>query len=393
MKLTSLRRSRSNGLPGVSGTARLDRRTRNLAKRLRPGDIAVIDHVDIDRGAATALVEAGVTAVVNVAPSISGRYPNLGPEVLVDAGIILLDDVDPAIFAVVNEGETIRIDADTVYRGEQPVAAGRRQDHESVAAALQESKDGLATQLEAFSANVVEHLRREQDLLLDGVGVPTLQTTLYDRQVLVVMRAFDYARDLRSLRTFIRENTPVLIGVDGGADALIEAGYRPDIVVTDAGEISDAALRSGAEVVAHAGRDGRIRGWERLERLGVSHATFVASGTTEDVAMLLAHAGEASLIVTVGSHASLIEFLDRGRSSMASAFLTRATVGSTLVDAKAVARLYQNRVRTWMVWLLLLVAVAAVVAAIATTPVGQDWWDHLQSWADGLYDWVRGKTG
>ena len=391
MKLTSLRKSRTAPSAGISGTVRLDRRTRSVARRLRPGDIAVIDHVDIDRGAAMALVEAQVAGVVNLAPSISGRYPNLGPQALLDAGVVLVDNVGQDAFAAIDDGETVRIDGDTIYRGDTAVACGVRQDQRSVSAALEAAKDGMASQLEAFSANAVQYLRRERDVLLDGHGVPAVETALQNRHVLVVLRAFDYRQELAALKTYIRENTPVLVGVNGGADALLEAGYRPDLIVTEADEISDAALRCGGEVIAHTTHDGRLRGRERLERLGVNAATFAASGTAEDAALLLAHSGGASLIVMVGSHSSLLEFLDRGRSGMASAFLTRAAVGSRLVDAKAVAQIYRNRIRGWWVALVVLLALTAVAAAIATTPVGQQWWDSLQTWVTSVYAWARDR--
>lgn len=384
-----LRRSRAQRLPGISGTARLDRRTRSLVKRAQPGDIAIIDHVDIDRGAAMALVDAQVAGVVNLAPSISGRYPNLGPEVLVEAGVVLIDGVEAKVFSTVNEGDVIRIEGDTIYRGDVALSSGHRHDAESVAAALEASRDGMASQLEAFSANVIEHLRREQDVLLDGKGVPPLDTHVDGRQVLIVVRAFDYRSDLRSLKKYIKENSPVLVGVDGGADALIEAGYRPDLVITDGDEISDLALRCGAEVVAVATTDGRVRGADRMDRRGIGYATFVTGGTVEDGAMLVAHAHHAELIVVAGSHSTLVEFLDQGRSAMASSFLTRATVGSRLVHAKAVAPLYQNRIRGSMVLLLLLLALAGVGAAIGTTPVGQDWWDDIWQWTADAVEWGR----
>ena len=385
----SLRRSRSRELSGISGTARVDRRTRTLVKRAQPGDIAIIDHVDIDRGAASALVEARVAAVINLAPSISGRYPNLGPEVLIEAGVALIDGVQAKVFSAVNEGDEIRVEGDTIYRGDVAIGSGRRHDAESVAAALEASRDGMASQLEAFSANAIEHLRREQDMLLDGEGVPPLDTAVEGRQVLIVVRGFDYRSDLRALKTYIKENSPVLIGVDGGADALIEAGYRPDLVVTDGDEISDLALRCGAEVVAVATADGRVRGSDRVDRLGVSYATIATGGTVEDAAMLVAHAHHAELIVVAGSHSTLVEFLDQGRSGMATSFLTRATVGSRLVHAKAVAPLYHNRIRGWMVLLLLVLALAAVAAAIGTTPVGQDWWEDIKRWSVDVVGWGR----
>ncbi|MGI8887805.1 MAG: putative cytokinetic ring protein SteA [Nocardioidaceae bacterium] len=389
MKLTSSRRSRTRHLPGVIGTARLSRRTDKLVKRIRPGDVAILDHVDIDGGAATALVEAGVKVVVNIAPSISGRYPNLGPQMLLDAGVSLVDEVGPEVFTRIREGETVRVDGDSIYKGETLIAAGTLQTRETVADALEASKEGMASQLAAFSANAMEHLDRERSLLLDGSGVPKPRTSLEGRQTLIVLRAFDYASDLATLKTYIRENSPVLIGVEAGADALLEAGYRPDLIVTDFDIISDKALRCGAEVVAHAPVGGRVKGSERIERMGMTPHIFETNGTAEDAAMLLAHFNSAALIVMVGSYASLLEFLDKGRSGMASSFLTRAAVGSSVVDAKAVAPLYQHRLRGWWALLLVVIALALVAAAIATTPVGQDWWNQVQEWSDDVVGWVR----
>ncbi|MDX6298613.1 MAG: hypothetical protein QOI51_2470 [Nocardioidaceae bacterium] len=392
MKISTLRRSRSKSLPGITSVARVDRRTRNLAKRVNPGEIAVVDHIDMDRAAAVALAESGVVAVINVSPSISGRYPNLGPQHLVDSGIVLLDDVGGQVLATVRDGDLVRIDGSTVYLEDDAVATGVRQDRRSVQKAMEDSKNGIPSRLEALSANAVEHLRRERDLLLDGVGVPKLTTPMRDRQVLIVVRAFDYRRDIASLKPYLRENKPVLVGVDGGADALLEAGLRPDIIVCDGDDISEAALRCGAEVVVKAGHDGRVARGERIERLGVRHLTFQTGCPAEDAAMLLAHVNHASLIVTVGMPARLEELLDKGRSSMASSFLTRATVGSRVADAKAVSQLYHNRIRGWLVFLLVLVAIALVAAAVGTTPVGQDWWTQIHGWLFDGYDWARGQV-
>ncbi len=392
MKLSALRRPRAHSGVGVSGHVRLDRRTRTILKRLRPGDIAVIDHVDIDQGSAVALVEAQVAAVINLAPSISGRYPNLGPEILVAAGVVLIDGVDAEIFTALSDGDLVRVEDDTIYAGDRAIASGVRQDSASVAAALEASRDGMSSQLEAFAANAVEHLRRDQRLLLDGEGVPTTKTSLRGRQVVVVLRSFDYQQDLRRLKTYIKENNPVLIGVDDGADAVIAAGHRPDIIVTSGEDISDQALRCGAEVIAHSRASNRGV-LERLERIGIKHQMFAASGTSEGAAILLAHVGGAELIVMAGAHASLVEFLDKGRSGMASSFLTRAAVGPKLVDAKAVARLYQHRYSAWVVFVFLLVGIAAVLGAIATTPVGQDWYDQVGAWLTDVRDWIEGKLG
>jgi uncharacterized membrane-anchored protein len=393
MKLSSMRRRRALSPTGTTGNARVDRRTRALVRRLRPGDIAVIDHVDIDRESAVALVEARVGAVVNVAPSVSGRYPNLGPEVLLQAGVPIVDNVDPEVFNLITDGDVIRVDGADIFSGDECVATGVAQDADSVAAALVAAKDGIATQLDAFSANAMEHLRRERALLLDGEGVPATATTFRDRHALVVRRAFDYRSDLASIKTYIRENTPVLVGVDAGADALLEVGYRPDLIITDLEDVSDRALCCGAEVVLHSASGDHAGRDDRLDRLGVRASPFVTSGTSEDAAILLAHAHGARLIVLAGSHASLAEFLDIGRSGMASSFLSRAAVGSTLVDARAVAQLYHHRVRGWLVFLLVVLGIALVAAAILTTPLGQDWLDQVQSWLHQGYTSVQGWAG
>jgi uncharacterized membrane-anchored protein len=390
MRIPTLRRTRETELPGITGIARLDRRTKNITKRLRPGDIALIDHVDLDRVSAEALADRQVAAVVNVAESISGRYPNLGPEILAEAGIPLIDGVGEDILKLVSEGDVIRIDEGVVYRGATSVAAGQIQDRESIATAMEASRAGLSAQLEAFTANTMEYLRRERDLLLDGVGVPDVDTSLDGLQVLIVVRGYDYQEDLQTLRHYIREYRPVLIGVDGGADALLEAGYTPDLIVGDMDSVSDATLRCGAEIVVHAYRDGRAPGLDRLERLGVKSVLFPATGTSEDVAMLLADSKGASLIVAVGTHATLVEFLDKGRSGMASTFLTRLRVGPKLVDAKGVSRLYQNRIRSWQLVMLVVAGLISLIVAVAATPTGQAWLEVLDARFDDFVYWLQG---
>ena len=389
MKL-ALRRRAATPLPGVHGVARLDRRTKNLLPRLRPGDIAVIDHGDLDRVTADALVAARVGAVVNASPSISGRYPNLGPEIVVAAGVPLLDGVGPDVFAAVKDGSILRLDGDTLYEGEEAVATGDEQTVETVAALLLDAKAGLAAQLEAFAANTVEYMKRERALLLDGVGVPEIRTRLEGRHALVVARGYDYRADLVALRHYIREFKPVLVGVDGGADALVEAGYQPDLVVGDMDAMSDQVLRSGAEVVVHAYPDGRASGLERVQDLGVDAVTFPAAGTSEDIALLLADAKGAQLIVAVGAHATLLEFLDKDRAGMASTFLTRLRVGGKLVDAKGVARLHRSRISGWSLFVLVLAALVAVGAVLSVSTDGRTYLALLAGWWDGAVSWVRG---
>jgi uncharacterized membrane-anchored protein len=389
-----MRRRRSVDLPGVSGVARVDRRTKNLTKRLRRGEIAVIDHVDLDRVSAEALVACGAGAVVNVRPSVSGRYPNLGPEIIVEAGIPLVDSVGADLLTEIREGEFLRVEGNVVYRDTDsesvPVAEGQRQTTHTLAGLMEAAREGVSSQLEAFAANTMEYLRRERDLLLDGVGVPDINTSLRDRHVLIVVRGYDYKEDLAMLRHYIREYRPVLIGVDGGADALAEAGLKPDLIVGDMDSVSDATLHSGAELVVHAYRDGRAPGLERLERLGLRGVPFPATGTSEDVAMLLADDKGASLMVAVGTHNTLVEFMDKGRSGMASTFLTRLRIGSKLIDAKGVSRLYRSRIPAWTLVLLVVAGVLAVVVALAATPTGQAALDVLGSWWDRFVFWLRG---
>jgi uncharacterized membrane-anchored protein len=390
VRLATLRRGRQpERLPGVSGVARLDRRTKRLTPRLRPGDIAVIDHVDLDRVSADHLVSSQVAAVVNAAPSTSGRYPNLGPGILLAAGIPLLDAVGDEVFGAVREGDVVRLHGARLYAGERLLAEGVLQDEASIGAAMAEARAGLATQLEAFAANTMEYLLKERDLLLDGIGIPQIRTPIEGRHVLIIVRGYHYREDLAALKSYIREYRPVLLAVDGGADALLEAGYAPDIVVGDMDSVSDAALTGGAEVVVHAYADGVAPGLQRVQDLGVEAVVFPAAGTSEDVAMLLADESGAALIVAVGTHATLLEFLDKGRQGMASTFLTRLRVGGKLVDAKGVSRLYRTRISAWSLVALVAATLLAMAAAVLTVPVGALYGDLIaDQWASFVF-WLR----
>ncbi|UFU04297.1 hypothetical protein LQF12_06885 [Ruania suaedae] len=368
---------------------RVDPRTKSLTKRLRADEIAVIDHLDLDRVSAEALVACRPAAVLNAAPSISGRYPNLGPQIVLEAGIPLIDDLGPDVMAL-REGARVRVEDGTVFDAAGTVVAeGTVQTDASVDAAMDEAKAGLSVQLEAFAANTMDYMRRERELLLDGVGVPTVRTSFEGRHVLIVVRGYTYREDLAMLRSYVREYRPLLVGVDGGADAILEEGLRPDMIVGDMDSVSDKALRSGAEIVVHAYRDGRAPGLERVKELGVQHVTFPATGTSEDVAMLLADEKGASLIVAVGTHETLVEFLDKGRAGMASTFLTRLRVGGKLIDAKGVSRLYRHRISNWQVTALILAGLAALIAAAAATPAGQAFFGLVLARFDDFWSWLQ----
>ncbi len=385
-------RSRSQDLPGISATARLDRRTKNLTKRLQPGDIAIIDHADLDRVSAEALIGRQVVAVLNAAPGISGRYPNLGPRLLVEAGIPLVDDMGQDVFDNVTDGQRIRLDGGTLYTGDDVVAKGTVQGAESVAAAMEDAKAGLADQLKAFAANTIEYISRDSELLIDGVRVPELRTSLEGRHALVVARGYRHRDDLLALRAYIREFKPVMVAVDGGANTLMEAGYRPSLIVGDMDSVSDKALLSGAEIVVHAYPNGVAPGLARVQDLGLAPVTCPATGTSEDLAVLLADEMGATLIVAVGMRFSLTEFLDKGRSGMASAVLTRMKIGDKIVDAKGVSRLYKSRISGPALLTLVLAAFVTVLAAASVsepTKVFVDFllaqWDAFRFWLAGLF--------
>ncbi|MEV4897199.1 putative cytokinetic ring protein SteA [Nonomuraea sp. NPDC055795] len=389
-KLPGLRGRKVGDLPGLTAVARIDRRTKRLTKRLRPGEIAIIDHVDVDRVSAEALVACGAAAVVNVAAGISGRYPNLGPQILVEAGIPFVDNATPELFERVADGEPVRVCDGIVYLGEEMVGKGDVATEETVEAAMAEARAGLSVQIEAFAVNTMEYVRGEGRLLIDGVGVPEIRTPIEGRHVLIVVRGYHYKEDIATLRPYIREYRPVLIGVDGGADALLEAGYLPDVIVGDFDSVSTKALTCGAELIVHAYRDGRAPGLERVHQLGREAVIFPATGTSEDIAMLLADDKGAELIVAVGTHWTLEEFLDKGRSGMASTFLTRLRIGSKLIDAKGVSRLYRSRISTQQLLLLVGTALVTMGVALFSSPIGQTWLNGQQDLWNAFIFWLVG---
>jgi uncharacterized membrane-anchored protein len=366
------RREAANGQRPVTGLARVDRRTKRLVKRLRPGDVAVIDHPDLDRVAAETLVDAAPAAVVNASPSITGRYPNVGPLLLCQAGIPLVDGAGGEVMEAVVEGAPVTVEGDRVLVAGTEVARGMRQSPETLDAAIDDARNNLGPELERFAVNTADYVRREIDLLIDELDVPDLDFKIEGRHVLIVVRGIDYKEDLRLLQQsgYLRELRPVLIGVDGGADALLEIGVVPDLIIGDFDSVSEEAMRSGAQLIVHGYVDGRAPGAKRLDDLELPYSVFSAPGTSEDVAMLLADQEGAELMVAVGAHSSMLEFLDKGRAGMASTFLVRMKVGSTLVDAKGVSRLYRHSVRTSdLVWMIVAAVFTMAVALMLSEPV------------------------
>ncbi len=357
--------SRNGSRPGVVGTARVDRDIDRLLRRVCPGDIAVLDVLDLDRITADALVEADIAAVVNASPSVSGRYPNLGPEVLLANGVALIDETGPDIFKKIKDGAKVRLHNGGVYAGDRRLIKGTERTDHDIADLMQEAKSGLVAHLEAFAGNTIEFIRSESPLLIDGIGIPDIDVDLRRRHVVVVADEPTATEDLRALKPFIKEYQPVMIGVDTGADVLRKAGYRPQIIVGDPEQISTDALKCGAQVVLPADADGHAPGLERIQDLGVGAMTFPAAGSAADLALLLADHHGAALLVTAGHSANIETFFDRTRQqSNPSTFLTRLRVGEKLVDAKAVATLYRNRISGGAIALLVLTMLIAVIVAL-----------------------------
>jgi len=352
--------------PVVRGRARIGARTKEMTPLLGFGEVAVIDHEDLDRVAAEGLVEARPAAVVNAARSISGRYPNVGPLLLAAAGIPLIDGAGAEVMTRVTPGAMVRIEDGAVYADDALVAVGTRQTLQSLEREYEAAKVTVGDELERFAENTLEFMRRERHVLLDAPALPEVGVDFRGRQVLVVVRGADYRSDLAALGSYIREMRPLIVAVDGGADGLVDQGHRPDVIVGDFDSVSDATLRCGARLVVHAYADGRSPGAARLDALGLDYLTVAFTGTSEDIAMLLAYEKGADLIVAVGTHASMVDFLDKGRAGMASTFLVRLKVGPILMDAKGVSRLYDGRIRKRdMASFLVAVLIAFLVAGFS----------------------------
>lgn len=352
----------------VAGIARLGKRTKHLVKRLRPGDIAIIDHRDLDRVSGEDLVACGVAGVVNCSPSSTDRYPNMGPLLVAQAGIALIDVPDDRLFELLQDGDPVVLRGGEVWRRDELLAVGELLEAERVRADTERRRAEIGDALEAFARNTVEYMLEERDLLAGRIELPRFDTDFRDRPALIVVRGVDHKRDLKALRPYIRDVKPVLVGVDGGADALLQEGFKPDMIVGDMDSAAESTLRCGAELVVHAYADGRAPGRDHLDSLGLPYKVVPAPGTSQDIAMLIAAEKGARLLVSVGSHFNLVEFLDKSRRGMASTFLTRLRVGEILVDAKGVSRLYRPRPGLAPILLVALAGLLTLVAVVLATP-------------------------
>jgi uncharacterized membrane-anchored protein len=351
-----------------TGNARLDKRTKQLTRRVGANDIAIIDHADLDRVSAEELLESGVRVVFNVASSQTGRFPNPGPLLLVRGGVRLIDSPGAPLFDEVHDGELLTVRGASLFRNGTCLTTGNVLGERDLTRALSDQRGRVTEALESFAENTMRYLRDEGRLLAEGVDFPPLKTRFRDRHALVVARGPGYKRDLRIVRPYIRNFKPVLVAVDGGADALLEMGLKPHVIVGDFDSVSDSALRCGAELLVHAYGDGHAPGADRLRRLGLPFQTVAAPGISEDIALLLAHDRGAELIVAVGTHFNLVEFMERNRAGMASTFVTRLKVGEALVDAKGVSRLVSGRVGIWPLVVFAVTGITVATVAILVSP-------------------------
>ena len=366
----------------VTARVRVDRRTKDLIKRLEPGEFAVIDHADLDRVAGDGLVEKRAGAVLNASPSISGRYPNGGPIRVAAAGIPLLDEVDRSLLDRLSDGDVVTIRGGEVLIGDEVVATGKLLGHDDIVDRMEHARGSIGEELEQFAVNTLEYIRNEAELTFAPLEIPTLKANFQGRHALIVVRGIDYREDLRALRPYIAEYRPVLIGVDGGADALLANRPKPDVIIGDYDSVSDKALRCGADLVHHVHPDGRGPGREELAEAGVDYHEFWVEGTSEDAAMLLAYEAGARLIVAVGTHATMVEFLDKGRAGMSSTFLTRLRLGPILVDAKGISQLYEGRLRRRDLGLLTLAVLVVILVLLSMS-------DSLQTILDAVWLMLR----
>lgn len=378
------RRNGSRPDAPIEGTARLGERTKHLVKRLRPGDVAVIDHLNIDRIAAEELIDAGVAAVLNASQSSNGRYPNAGPLMLARSGVRVVDAPGADLFGLLRDGERVRLDGGAVIVHGRELARGRVLGVDELERELEGQRARINEALAEFAENTVEHVRQETDLLTGSIEFPHTAASFRDRHVLIVVRGDRHRRDLKALRAYIRDVRPLIVAVDGGADGVLEAGLKPDVILGDMDSAGDAALACGAELIVHAYPDGRAPGRERLLEAGLAHTVVPAAGTSEDVAMLMAHEKGAALIVSVGAHFNLVEFLDRKRGGMSSTFLTRLRIGERLVDAKGVSRLYNPSSNLAPAALFLIAFLVLLTILVVTSPALNDvfelFWLKVRIW-------------
>ena len=356
----------------IEGVARKDKVTKNLTNRLKARDIAIISHRDLDEIAAISLMEKKISCVINTEETISGKYPNRGPEILLEKGIPIFEVNEGSSLDRIIEWETIGIVGDKIIRNGEYIADCTYLGRDRIEELLKLGYDNIEFELDNFIENTLEYAKKEKSLVTGALSIPEIKTNINQKHVLVVVRGRDYKEDLMTIRSYINEVKPILIGVDGGADALLEFGYIPDIIVGDMDSVSDKCLSISKEVIVHAYANGKAPGLERVKSLGIKPILFQSPGTSEDIALLLSYEKNADLIVAVGTHTNMIDFLEKGRLGMASTFLVRLKIGDKLVDARGVNKLYGSKLNLKYLIFIIIAALVPIIILTLINPVTRE---------------------
>jgi len=353
----------------IKAPIKIDKKTKDLVKRIANGEIAIINHEDIDEVAANSLINKNIMAVINCQKSISGRYPNLGPSLLTKFKIPIYDVIEgETLFDILKDEDMVEIEDNKLIFDGNYIAKLLLLSPQKINSLLNAAEKNLESELEKFIDNTLTYAHKEKDFILGKLKVPQIRTSILNKQVLIVVRGQNYKEDLSAVLSYIKEVKPVLIGVDGGGDVLLEFGFIPDIIIGDMDSVTDRCLMICKEIVVHAYPNGEAPGLMRINKLNLKATLFPAPGTSEDIAMLMAYEKGADLIVAVGTHTNMIDFLEKGRKGMASTFLVRLKVGTKLVDAKGVSKLYHNSIKPEYIWALI---VASLIPIIITMAISQ----------------------
>jgi len=360
------------------GYIKKDIKTKNLIKRLKPGDVPVLLHEDIDEVAAYSLIDKKVKLVINCAKSFTGKYPANGVKILIENNVEIIDDMGQEFYDNLNEGDIIEIEQNKIYINKEYICDAKYLDVQEFNKMYTESYKNMEQILEHFIQNTLEYAKQEKWFILSSLELPDIKVNMFDKHVLVVTRGIDFKKDIKAIKNYIFEVKPIIIAVDGAADALIEEGFLPHIILGDMDSVSEKALLSCKEIIVHSYTNGHAPGLKKVKELGLEAKTIACPGTSEDVALLLAYEKGAELIVSVGSHSNIVDFLEKGRKGMASTFLVRLKVGPKLVDAKGVSRLYSEKFNLKYFIMLFLAALIPLFAILLTTPPFQYFLYFLQ---------------
>ncbi len=360
----------------IKGTYLSDNKTKQLLTRIKQNQIAVINHTDLDQIAADGLIEKKVKAIINFSNTLTGKYPTVGLKKVLKAKIPVFDVIEKhKAFHELVDGYDVLIDRNkfTIHfmlQNDKTVTIPMKEwTLEKWEKKNEEAMHNVGYELNRFIDNTLEFAKKEKEFVLKRMDIPPLKTNIHGKHVVVVVRGNNYRKDLFAIRSYIEDYRPILIGVDGGADALLEDGLTPHIIIGDMDSVSDKALRSGAEIIVHAYPDGKAPGLPRVEGIGLQANIIPSLGTSEDVAMLLAYEEGAEIIVALGAHSNMVDFLEKGRKGMASTVLVRMKIGTKLVDAKGVSKLYHPPTHWKNISLL---GIAAITPILAITIINHD---------------------